>query len=81
VGTPEEIAAQAERSYTGQFLHRVLDGHSVERREVVSVGNGEGANGGDRRRGGSRDGDAGRRRSRRTDTLRSARGKGTTRTT
>jgi excinuclease ABC subunit A len=23
-GTPEEVAGQAARSYTGQFLHRVL---------------------------------------------------------
>jgi len=28
-GTPEEVVAQAERSYTGQFLRRVLDGRVV----------------------------------------------------
>jgi excinuclease ABC subunit A len=36
-GTPEELVAQADHSYTGQFLRRVLDGHPVERRDVTPV--------------------------------------------
>ena len=46
VGTPEEIAAQSERSYTGQFLRRVLDGHTVGRRDVTAAVLGEEQGGG-----------------------------------
>ena len=33
-GTPEEIAEQADHSYTGQFLNRVLNGAQAARRRV-----------------------------------------------
>jgi excinuclease ABC subunit A len=44
-GTPEELVAQADHSYTGQFLRRVLDGHPVERRDVTPVLDDEAAGG------------------------------------
>ncbi|HJW75799.1 MAG TPA: excinuclease ABC subunit A, partial [Thermoleophilia bacterium] len=69
VGTPEEIVAQADRSYTGRFLDRVLDGRAVGRREVASppadgTGVGNGGRGSRGRGSRERDGDnaaAGRR--------------------
>ncbi len=55
-GTPEDLLEAADRSYTGQFLRRVL---GEGRRDPVAAGAAGGADGGHN---GAGDGDAGRRR-------------------